>query len=81
MIVELPPDSDSSGPLRCYRVALPQLAECLCCLPLLNTHPSRGLRVEDIDMTGGVVHAPNAPGLGYQVDWDLVKRECTGMVE
>ena len=37
--------------------------------------------VEDIDMTGGVVHAPTEPGLGYQIDWDLVKREYTGKVE
>ena len=37
--------------------------------------------VEDIDMSGGVVHAPNEPGLGYQIDWDLVKREYTATLE
>ena len=37
--------------------------------------------VEDIDMTGGKVHAPTEPGLGYQIDWDLVKREYTATVE
>jgi L-alanine-DL-glutamate epimerase-like enolase superfamily enzyme len=37
--------------------------------------------VEDIDMTGGVVHAPTKPGLGYEIDWDLVKREHTATVE
>ena len=37
--------------------------------------------VEDIDMTGGKVHAPTEPGLGYEIDWDLVKREHTATVE
>ena len=37
--------------------------------------------VEDIDMTGGTVHAPTEPGLGYQIDWDLVRREHTATVE
>ena len=37
--------------------------------------------VNDIDMTGGVVHAPTEPGLGYEIDWELVKREYTGMLE
>ena len=37
--------------------------------------------VEDIDMTGGKVHAPTEPGLGYQIDWDLVRREHTATVE
>jgi L-alanine-DL-glutamate epimerase-like enolase superfamily enzyme len=37
--------------------------------------------VEDIDMTGGVVHAPTQPGLGYEIDWDLVQREHIGTVE
>ena len=37
--------------------------------------------VNDIDMTGGVVHAPTEPGLGYEIDWDLVKREYTGTAE
>ncbi len=31
--------------------------------------------VKDIDMDGGVVHAPTEPGLGYEIDWDLAKRE------
>ena len=37
--------------------------------------------VNDIDMTGGVVHAPTEPGLGYEIDWELVKREYTGTAE
>ena len=37
--------------------------------------------VKDIDMTGGVVHAPTEPGLGYEIDWELVKREYTGTAE
>ncbi len=37
--------------------------------------------VNDIDMTGGVVHAPTEPGLGYEIDWGLVKREYTGTAE
>ena len=37
--------------------------------------------VEDIDMTGGVVQAPTKPGLGYEIDWDLVQREHVGTVE
>ena len=37
--------------------------------------------VEDIDMTGGTVLAPTEPGLGYQIDWDLVRREHTATVE
>ncbi len=31
--------------------------------------------VEEIGMDGGVVHAPTEPGLGYEIDWDLAKRE------
>ena len=32
--------------------------------------------VEDIEIDGqGMVHAPTEPGLGYEIDWDLVKRE------
>ena len=37
--------------------------------------------VEDIDMTGGVVHAPTEPGLGYRIDWDLVRREFIATAE
>lgn len=37
--------------------------------------------VNEIDMTGGVVHAPTEPGLGYEIDWELVKREYTGTAE
>ena len=36
--------------------------------------------VEDIDMTGGVVHAPTGPGLGYEIDTDLVRREHTATI-
>ncbi len=37
--------------------------------------------VNDIDMTGGVVYAPTEPGLGYEIDWELVAREYTGVAE
>ena len=37
--------------------------------------------VKEIDMTGGVVYAPTEPGLGYEIDWELVKREYTGTAE
>lgn len=37
--------------------------------------------VEDIEVDGkGLVYAPTEPGLGYQIDWDLVKRETEGVV-
>ena len=31
--------------------------------------------VEEIDMEGGVIHAPTKRGLGYEIDWELAKRE------
>ncbi|MDP7056236.1 MAG: enolase C-terminal domain-like protein [Alphaproteobacteria bacterium] len=37
--------------------------------------------VEDIQYVDGYVHAPTEPGLGYEIDWNLVKREHTGTVE
>ncbi len=37
--------------------------------------------VEDIQYLDGQVHAPTNPGLGYEIDWDLVKREHTVTVE
>ncbi len=37
--------------------------------------------VEDIQYVDGMVHAPTEPGLGYEIDWDLVKREHTATVE
>ncbi len=31
--------------------------------------------VEDIEVDGtGLVHAPNAPGLGYEIDWQRINR-------
>ena len=37
--------------------------------------------VEDIEVDeNGLVHAPSKPGLGYEIDWDLVKREHTQTV-
>ncbi len=35
--------------------------------------------VEDIPIEDGYVHAPEEPGLGYEIDWDLVKRETVGV--
>ncbi len=37
--------------------------------------------VEDIQYVDGHVHAPTRPGLGYDIDWDLVKREHTATLE
>jgi L-alanine-DL-glutamate epimerase-like enolase superfamily enzyme len=38
--------------------------------------------VKDIEFDDkGLVHAPTGPGLGYEIDWDLVKREHTATVE
>jgi len=38
--------------------------------------------VEDIKFDNqGMVHAPTEPGLGYQIDWDLIKKEKIGVLE
>ena len=38
--------------------------------------------VKDIEVDDkGMVHAPTEPGLGYEIDWDLVKREHVGTIE
>ena len=38
--------------------------------------------VTDIEFDeNGMVHAPTEPGLGYEIDWDLVKREHTATGE
>lgn len=37
--------------------------------------------VEDIEFVDGFVHAPTEPGLGFEIDWDLVDRERTATVE
>jgi L-alanine-DL-glutamate epimerase-like enolase superfamily enzyme len=37
--------------------------------------------VEDIQYVDGRVQAPTAPGLGYEIDWDLVRREHTVTLE
>ena len=36
---------------------------------------------EEIDMTGGVVHAPTKPGLGHEIDWPLIKSQLQGTLE
>ena len=36
---------------------------------------------EEIDMTGGVVHAPMKPGLGHEIDWPLIKSQLQGTLE
>lgn len=37
--------------------------------------------VEDIEVDSeGMVHIPEKPGLGYEIDWDLVKREQTQVI-
>ncbi len=38
--------------------------------------------VEDIEVDNkGLVHAPTKPGLGYDIDWALVKRDTVGVVK
>ena len=37
--------------------------------------------VEDIDIESGFVRAPTKPGLGYEIDWKLVKKEQTAIVK
>ncbi len=38
--------------------------------------------VKDIEVDDqGLVHAPTRPGLGYDIDWDLVHREQTAIIE
>ena len=47
--------------------------------------PSTGVNmyglIEDIQFVNGYVHAPSKPGLGYEIDWDLVKRDLMGSLE
>ena len=37
--------------------------------------------VEDIQFPDGRVHAPTQPGLGYEIDWELLRRGQTGTLE
>ncbi len=38
--------------------------------------------IEDIEVDDrGLVYAPTGPGLGYEIDWELVKREHTATVD
>lgn len=38
--------------------------------------------IEDIEVDSqGLVHAPQKPGLGYEIDWDLVKRNKVTVVK
>ena len=37
--------------------------------------------VEDINMDGGVVQAPTKAGLGYEIDWNLARREHIATLE
>ena len=36
--------------------------------------------VEEIDMSGGVVHAPEGPGLGYEIDWERLRKDYIGTI-
>ena len=37
--------------------------------------------VEDVEVdSNGLVYAPEQPGLGYEIDWELVRREKSGEV-
>ena len=37
--------------------------------------------VEDIQYDDGIVHAPTSPGLGYEIDWERLKRGQTATLE
>ncbi len=38
--------------------------------------------IEDIEVDDrGMVHLPEVPGLGFEIDWDLVKREQIGVLK
>ncbi len=37
--------------------------------------------VDDIQFDNGYVQAPEKPGLGYEIDWDLVRRDHVGTLE
>ena len=37
--------------------------------------------VEDIQFDSGVVYAPTRPGLGYDIDWGMLRNEYTGTAE
>jgi L-alanine-DL-glutamate epimerase-like enolase superfamily enzyme len=37
--------------------------------------------VEDIQFDSGFVHAPTKPGLGYEIDWDLLNKGYTATAE
>ena len=50
-----------------------------------EVYPSSGANkyglVEDIEVDDqGMVYAPTEPGLGYEIDWDLVEREKVQVV-
>ena len=53
-------------------------------LRVLRVFPCTGSNVyglvEDIDMSGGVVHAPTGPGLGYEIDWDRLRKDHVGTI-
>ncbi len=36
---------------------------------------------KDIEMTSGMVTAPVDPGLGYEIDWDLITKEQTSVIK
>ena len=36
---------------------------------------------EEIDMSGGVVHAPTKPGLGHEIDWPLIRSQLQATLE
>ncbi len=37
--------------------------------------------VSDIEVDeGGFIHAPEGPGLGFEIDWELVRREKVGEI-
>ena len=37
--------------------------------------------IEDIKFDKGYVHAPTKPGLGYEIDWELLKKGHTATLE
>ncbi len=46
-----------------------------------STGANKYALIEDIEADSeGFVHAPTRPGLGYEIDWDLVARETIEVV-
>lgn len=69
-----------------YRGAYWALSSSGNCCDYYEVFPASGANkfalVEDIEVDDqGLVYAPEKPGLGYDIDWELVKRETVQVVK